>query len=157
MDQAWSQVVGRSTGGLLSTSGPADARIGILTLGSVLGTLEEAREEYPDLPATKLIHLRSFRPFPREALQQACQELDEVIVLERAFSPGSGGIVGNEVRSALKALKNPPRVHNIALGLGGRDIPIEAYPRLLEIIQAEQRVEFSIFDADLEKLPLEDR
>lgn len=156
-DEEWAKIVGRSCGGLLSVEGPEDAKVGILALGSVLGTLREARETFTDERPSKLINLRSFRPFPIEELQEAVKGLDDLIVLERALSIGSGGIVGPEVRSALTELDNPPRVHTIALGLGGRDIPMEIYPRILALADEKQPVRFAVFDADLNKLPEEDR
>lgn len=156
-DEKWKAISGRSCGGLLSVDGPADARIGILTLGSVVGTLVEAAELSEGLPPAKFIKLRSYRPFPVEALQQAATGLTDLIVLERALSPGGGGIVGPEVRAALTELDSPPRVHNVAMGLGGRDIPLDAYPRLLALADEPAPVRFRVFDADLTKLPEEDR
>ncbi|MBI2778448.1 MAG: pyruvate ferredoxin oxidoreductase [Gammaproteobacteria bacterium] len=156
-DSDWAVLTGRASGGLLEVNGPDDARVAILTLGSVFGTLLDAREEYPQLGPVKLIKLRAFRPFPVEALQQVCVGLSDVIVLERALSPGSGGIVGAEVRAALTELSAAPRVHNFAVGLGGRDVPLDIYPRLLAAIQPASPVRFAILDVELDKLPVEDR
>lgn len=156
-DSDWAVLTGRASGGLLEVDGPDDARVAILTLGSVFGTLLDAREEYPQLGPVKLIKLRAFRPFPVEALQQVCVGLSDVIVLERALSPGSGGVVGAEVRAALTELSAAPRVHNFAVGLGGRDVPLDIYPRLLAAIQSAFPVRFAILDVELDKLPAEDR
>jgi pyruvate ferredoxin oxidoreductase alpha subunit len=157
-DREWGELSGRSHGGLLAVDGPADARIGILVLGSVLGTLREAAEEAQGLPPAKLIKLRAFRPFPAQALREACAGLTDLVVLERALSPGGGGIVGPEVRGALYGLEDAPRVHNFAVGLGGRDVPLDTYERLLTAVQGSGApTDFAIFDADLNKLPEEDR
>ncbi|MEQ6341644.1 MAG: pyruvate ferredoxin oxidoreductase [Gammaproteobacteria bacterium] len=156
-DSDWAVLTGRVSGGLLEVDGPDDARVAILTLGSVFGTLLDAREEYPQLGSVKLIKLRAFRPFPIEALQQVCMGLSDVIVLERALSPGSGGIVGAEVRAALTELSAAPQVHNFAVGLGGRDVPLDIYPRLLAAIRSASPVRFAILDVELDKLTVEDR
>jgi pyruvate ferredoxin oxidoreductase alpha subunit len=156
-DREWAAVSGRGCGGLLAVDGPAEARTAILTIGSVLGTLADARDQYPKLGPVKLIKLRAMRPFPVTAIQKACAGLSDVIVLERALSMGSGGILGAEVRAALFELTPPPRVHNFAAGLGGRDMPLEIYPRLLEKIAAATPTRFEIFDVDLRKLPAEER
>ncbi len=136
-DADWEKCSGRSAGGLLYVDGPDEAVIGILTLGSIAGTLSEARDANPDLPLTKLIRLRAYRPFPAEALRQACAGLSDLIVLERALSPGFGGIVSSEVHSALSALATTPRIHSFAVGLGGRDIPLEIYRKLHEQLNGE--------------------
>ncbi|OAD20119.1 pyruvate flavodoxin/ferredoxin oxidoreductase domain-containing protein [Candidatus Thiomargarita nelsonii] len=154
-EQDWLALSGRKSGGLLSVEGPEQAKTAILTIGSVYGTLQAALEELPPGQPVKLIKLRSFRPFPIETLKAACQGLDDVIVLERAFSPGSGGIVGLEVLAALSTLAKPPRVHNFAAGLGGRDIPLDILPKLLSVLSEPSG--FKIIDVDLEKLPKEDR
>ncbi len=151
--QAWAEISGRPQHGLLRSDGPEDARIGILTLGSIAGTLEAAREQYPDLPATRLLTLRCFRPFPAAALQAACQGLDHLLVVERAISPGSGGIVGAEIRAAFSNWPDAPRVHNFSVGLGGRDVPLDIYPGLHAALQDGSGLPYSILDLQPGRLP----
>jgi pyruvate ferredoxin oxidoreductase alpha subunit len=153
----WQAATGRRSGGLLEVVGPEDADVAILTIGSAFGTLVEAVESYPDVRPVKLIKLRVFRPFPSEALKAACLGLADLVVLERAFSPGMGGIVGSEVRAVLSDMSQPPRVHGYAVGLGGRDIPMDILPRILESIETPSEVPFRIFDVELSRLPEEDR
>jgi len=159
MDQEWAKISGRESGGLVSTYGDDDAKIGILVIGSVFGTLKAALVDAPpNEEPVKLIKLRSFRPFPIEAIRQACEGLDNLIVLERALSPGGGGIVGIEVLSAISGMENPPTLHNFTVGLGGRDIPLEILPRLLEKVRTNPTPnQFEIFDVELDRLPEEDR
>jgi pyruvate ferredoxin oxidoreductase alpha subunit len=158
VDREWAELAGRSCGGLLAVDGPAEAKIGIVVIGSVYGTLHDARELHDDLPATRFIKLRCFRPFPVERLLAECADLDELIVVERAISPGSGGIVTAEIRSALATLDRPPRVHGFAAGLGGRDVPLELYRTLHQrIAAAERAIHFEIIDTELDRLPAEDR
>jgi pyruvate ferredoxin oxidoreductase alpha subunit len=159
-------VSGRHHGGLVEVRGDPQARLGILTLGSVIGTLEdaleEAREAAAPLPGARLLKLRSFRPFPAAALRAACAGLETLVVLERALSPGSGGIVGPEVQVALASLPHPPRILNFAAGLGGRDLGMDLYQRLLERVQqaavpGREAEPFAILDVDPSLLPAEDR
>lgn len=156
-DADWSAVCGRSSGGLLSVEGDPDAKIGILSMGSVIGTLRDALGEYPEAGPTKLIKLRTFRPFPAEALREACAGLTNLVVLERALSPGSGGIIGTEVRAAFAGMADAPQIHNFAVGLGGRDIPLDIYPRLMAAVKSPSGAPFAIFDVNLDKLPEADR
>lgn len=155
-DQDWATVTGRDHGGLLQVLGDADARVGILALGGVLGTLEDARDEIPDSAAVRLLKLRCFRPFPVARLVEACTELDDLIVLERALGPGGQGILTAEVRAALYDLPSPPRVHGVAAGLGGRDMPLSLLPRLLELAGSHPQP-FRIIDLRPEHLPREPR
>lgn len=156
-DRAWQSISGRSTGGLLSVEGSPEARLAILTLGSILGTLADAQAAHNDRTPVKLIKLRAFRPFPVDELKKVCQGLDDLIVLDRALSPGAGGIVAAEVRAALSEMVHPPRVHSYAIGLGGRDVPMTVYPQLLTAAQSATPARFAIFDLEPAKLQERDR
>lgn len=157
-DKDWSTVVGRECGGLLAIEGDSQAKVAILSIGSVIGTLRASLDNFPTEEPIKLIKLRSFRPFPTEALKAVCQDLTDLIVLERAISPGSaGGIVGLEVMAALAKMENMPRIHNFAAGLGGRDIPLDIVPRLLATLAEEEHQGVKIIDVELGKLPKEDQ
>lgn len=151
----WSAISGRAGSGLLAVEGRPDATRGILSIGSITGTLQVAMEEAGAADATRLIRLRCFRPFPAEALRKACAGLEELIVLERAFSPGAGGIVGVEVRAALSEMANPPRVYNFSVGLGGRDVPMTAFASLLDAVRNGRGATFDMLDLEPDRLPQE--
>jgi pyruvate ferredoxin oxidoreductase alpha subunit len=155
-DLDWADRTGRAYGGLLSVEGDPEAPVAIVTIGSVIGTLRAAMRKAGSGQAARLIKVRSFRPFPIDALKQACAGARDVVVLERALSPGAGGIVSAEVRSALSELAAPPRVHGFAAGLGGRDIPLDLYPRLLQAAERPEPTRFGIIDVELDRLAPED-
>jgi len=156
-DASWAEASGRASGGLLTVEGEDDAKIGIIAMGSTVGTLREGHHRHPESGAAKLIKLRTFRPFPAEAIRAAVQGLEHLIVIDRAISPGLGGILGTEIAAALYGVPNAPKLHNHALGLGGRDIPETIYADLLESVKNPDAPAFSIFDAQPEKLAPEDR
>ncbi|KAA3633354.1 MAG: pyruvate ferredoxin oxidoreductase [Proteobacteria bacterium] len=155
-DREWATRVGRESGGLVRSFGDDTARIGVLALGSIVGTLRAAVAERGETDGVRLIQLRCLRPFPTDALRTVCAGLDEVIVVERALSPGQGGIVGTEVRAAFAGVEGAPRIHNVAVGLGGRNVPIELLARLLEALPDLRGESFRIFDLNSEHLPSED-
>jgi pyruvate ferredoxin oxidoreductase alpha subunit len=157
VDKEWKKAAGRACGGLLTVEGPKEAKVGVLAMGSVVSTLKEANEIQPSKKQVKLIKLRAFRPFPADALRKACEGLTDLIVLDRALSLGAGGIVGTEVKAALADMKKPPRIANFAVGLGGRDIPLDMLSRLVEAAKTKAGEGFSILDVELDKLPPEDR
>ncbi len=145
-DRDWADITGRFCGGLMRAQGPHSARLGILTLGSIYGTLQEAVATRPPPEPVRLMALRCLRPFPVEALREACRGLCDLIVLERAIAPGAGGILANEVRAALYGMPDAPRVHGAVCGLGGRDVPLEILPRLIELARAAEPVWSEIVD-----------
>ncbi|PIE08681.1 MAG: pyruvate ferredoxin oxidoreductase [Rhodobacterales bacterium] len=156
IDKDFARVFGRASGGLLSVEGDSKARVAILAMGSVVGTLLAGFEEYPDMPA-RIVKLRAHRPFPAKALRKALKGCEKVIVIDRAISPGMGGVIGTEVSAVLSTMAKAPKVYNYALGLGGRDIPVSMYADLLRAVEKPKAPRFAVFDVDLRKLPPEDR
>ena len=68
------------------------------------------------------MRLRTFRPFPVDALQTALKNIKTIAVMDKSMSFGGfGGPVFNEVRNALYDSKEHPTIVNYIFGLGGRD------------------------------------
>ena len=116
-----------------------DAEIGILAIGSAASTAEVVVDRLrAQGVGAGLLHLRSFRPFPKEELARELSHLKALCILDRSDSLGAfGGPVGIEVRSALLENERRPKVINGIYGLGGRDTTEEqinsVYQRLDEI------------------------
>jgi len=118
---AFSQAFGRTSGGLVRTYRSADAETIIVALGSVLGTIEEVVDELrAQGERIGALGITCFRPYPLEEIRAALQGAQRVVVLEKAFAVGLGGIVGQNVRLALAGL--PTTVYDAVAGLGGRPI-----------------------------------
>jgi pyruvate ferredoxin oxidoreductase alpha subunit len=96
-------------------------------IGTMLGVLAEMRDDGHSIGA---LTLRSFRPFPIEALQDALKDAKRVIVFEKSLAVGMGGILANDVRMATRGLHL--RVHSVIGGLGGRPITRAGLRRMFE-------------------------
>ena len=82
------------------------------------------------------LSLRLWRPFPFEELKKAVQGAKVLVVLDRAVSfGGTGGPVFSEVRSALYNEPERPFVMNQIIGLGGRDVPVSEFVKIVEKAQ----------------------
>ncbi|MBN1643767.1 MAG: pyruvate ferredoxin oxidoreductase, partial [Dehalococcoidales bacterium] len=80
-----------------------------------------------------LLKLRLWRPFPFEELRQAVDGAETLIVVDRALSfGGPGGPVYSEIRSALYSEKKRPRIVGFVAGLGGRDITVAEFEKMVE-------------------------
>jgi pyruvate ferredoxin oxidoreductase alpha subunit len=99
----------------------ADADTIVVALGSVLGTIEDVVDELRE-QGTKIgaVGIKTFRPYPLEEVRDALGHAKRIVVLEKAFAVGLGGIVGQNVRLALSGLPAP--VYDVVAGLGGRPI-----------------------------------
>jgi pyruvate ferredoxin oxidoreductase alpha subunit len=112
---------GRESGGLVHRYRTADAKTIVVALGSVLGTIEDVVDEMR-AAGTRIgvLGITSFRPFPLDAVREAAQGADRVVVLERALAVGIGGIVAANVRMALSGVAL--HGYTVIAGLGGRAI-----------------------------------
>ena len=100
-----------------------DAELVIVTMGSMCGTARDAVDALQDtgFPAG-LLKVRLFRPLPAAELRAALQDVRDVVVLDRNFSPGVGGVLHQELRAALYGMKNAPRIHGYLAGVGGVNV-----------------------------------
>ena len=127
----FAQAFGRNSGGLIRAYRSADAETIVVALG--LGARhdrgrrrraarpgsEDRRRRHQVLPA----RTRSRR------FAQALGHAKRIVVLEKAFAVGLGGIVGQNVRLALSGLPAP--VYDVVAGLGGRPITKRSLHALL--------------------------
>jgi pyruvate ferredoxin oxidoreductase alpha subunit len=128
---------GHYRGGLIDTYATADAEVILVAMGSVIGTLREAVDILRS-EGTKvgLVKVRSFRPFPAEALRQAISHTGVVAVLDRALSYGYEGILATDVRSALYDAPRRPLILGMMVGFGGREVNLGT---IREVVQRTQR------------------
>ena len=84
------------------------------------------------------VRVKFFRPFATEELRQALGHSKAVCVIDRDYSYGSpsfGGVLFNELRSALYSLEQRPLMLNFIAGLGGREIRVRDVNHIVEIGQ----------------------
>ncbi len=149
---------GRHSGGLLKPYRTEDADTVVVALGSVLGTVEEVvdamRDEGTSIGA---LGITCFRPWPVAEVREALQHASRVVVLEKAFAVGAGGIVGQNTRDATRRL--PVEVYDVVAGLGGRPITRASLRRLLDDVLGgrvdSQRLHFLDLDFALVQRELE--
>ena len=143
----FAQRFGRRSGGLLSSYRCEDAETIVVALGSVVGTLQDAVDEMRD-GGRKLgvLGIRSFRPFPLAAVRAALQGARRVVVLEKSFSVGLGGVLSTDVRLALSGLTL--HGYTVVAGLGGRAITKASLIRTLSQAMADQLPPLTFMDLD---------
>jgi pyruvate/2-oxoacid:ferredoxin oxidoreductase alpha subunit len=130
-DREWGRLTGRSWG-VLERYRCDGARTVLVTMGSMCGTARDAVDAMRDAGrAVGLLKVRLFRPLPVEGLRAALAGVPEVIVLDRNFSPGHGGVLHQELRAVLYGMQGAPRIHGLLAGVGGVNVSAQ---RIAELV-----------------------
>jgi pyruvate ferredoxin oxidoreductase alpha subunit len=137
-------IYGRYYGGLIDGYVLDDAQIVIMAMGSVIGTIKDTIDELRSVgESVGLLKVRSFRPFPKEAIRKALKNAKIVITLDKNISVGKNeGALCTEVKACLYNTDNRVPVIGFMLGHGGRDIPMRM---IKKIINKAKLVEKGIF------------
>jgi pyruvate ferredoxin oxidoreductase alpha subunit len=117
----FAEAFGRDSGGLVHRYRSADADTVVVALGSVLGTIKDVVDSLRRRGMRiGVLGITSFRPFPVDAVRDALAGARRVVVVEKAFSTGLGGVLSTDVAMSLTGLSVP--VATVVAGLGGRPI-----------------------------------
>jgi len=139
----WEERFGRHYAPLVERYRMEDAQTAVVTIGSMTGAGKDAVDQARSSgDPVGLIKVKTFRPFPLEALQAALADVKAVGVVDRSVSFGWGtGPVYQELLSALyTAGRSIPAVSFIG-GLAGADITVEDFGRVIEMTNRAQRGE----------------
>lgn len=122
----YARCLGRSYGGVIDVYKCGNADKIILTLGTIASTsryvVAKLREKGRKIG---LVKLRAFRPFPIDRLREVAKDIDTIVVIERDYSYGCGGVIADELKSKLYDLPNQPEVHSYIAGRGGKGVEVE--------------------------------
>jgi pyruvate/2-oxoacid:ferredoxin oxidoreductase alpha subunit len=122
-DAEWRERTGRGWG-VIERYRCEDAGLVVVTMGSMCGTARDAVDALRDSGlAAGLLKVRLFRPLPAAALRAALAGVRDVVVLDRNFSPGVGGVLHQELRAALYGMDRAPAIHGCLAGVGGVNVP----------------------------------
>jgi len=138
---------GRRSGGLVNSYRAEDAEVVVVALGSILGTIKDVADEMRER-GTKVgvVGISSFRPFPLEALHEAIGDARRVVVIERAFSTGFGGVLSTDVALAIADAR--ARISTVVAGLGGRAVPEATIAAVIEDAMADRLEALRFVDLD---------
>jgi pyruvate ferredoxin oxidoreductase alpha subunit len=138
---------GRAAGGLVRGYRIEDAETIVVALGSVVGTLEETIDAMRAAGVKiGLLSIRSFLPFPLAAWRTALEGAKRVVVLEKSFSVGLGGVVSTDVRLALSGIQL--HGYTVVAGLGGRSITQASLQRMLAEAVEDRLPPLTFLDLD---------
>ena len=150
------KIFGRDSGGLIKEFDCAGKETVVVTMGSVIGTMKEVLADMRDDGfSIGALTIRSFRPFPGEALREALKDAKRVIVFEKSLAVGMGGILSMNVRMVLQG--HGQHVQSVIGGLGGRPITRANLRRMFEKGVRDELEEPHFHDIDMDIIERERR
>jgi pyruvate ferredoxin oxidoreductase alpha subunit len=145
---------GRSSGGLLEEYKSRDAETVLVAKGSICGTIKDVVDELREKGRKiGLVRLKTFRPFPKDALAKALRGAKQIAVVEKGGSFGAGGVVTPEVKDALYDTGLRVPVSGFCVQLGGREVTPDGIREIVDRVSKGERVTYEYFRLRKEILP----
>ena len=137
----FNDIYGRYYGGLIDGYMLDDAEIVIMAMGSVIGTIKDTIDMLrKEGVSVGLLKVRSFRPFPVDAIRKALRNAKIVVPLDKNISLGKNeGALCTEVKACLHNTKLRVPVIGFMLGHGGRDIPMSTIVNIIDKAKAAMK------------------
>jgi pyruvate/2-oxoacid:ferredoxin oxidoreductase alpha subunit len=131
---AFVDVFDRDPGGAVETLGTEDAEIVVVASSSIATTVREiVKQRRHAGEKIGLVKIKMFRPFPEQALREACRTANKVAILDRNYAAGVGGIFWQETKAAFQGHRDDLLIQNYLTGLCGGDVT----PPMVEEIIAD--------------------
>ena len=132
--EEWGKRFGRHYAPLVEEYRLDDADYAIVTIGSMSGAGKDAVDAAREAgEKVGLIKIKTFRPFPLQALRDALAKVKAVGVVDRSVSfAWNSGPVYQELLSALYFLDNRIPAVSFVGGLAGADITIDHFKRVID-------------------------
>lgn len=134
----WARIVGRRHAPLVESYRMEDAETALVTLGSMTGAGKDAVDEARARgERVGLVKVKTYRPFPVQAIAQALAGCKAVGVVDRSVSFGwNCGPLYQDVIGALQFAAQRPAAMSFIGGLAGADITTDHFGRVIERVQA---------------------
>ncbi|HXQ32277.1 MAG TPA: hypothetical protein VN790_09975 [Steroidobacteraceae bacterium] len=136
--EAWGRLTSRHHAPLIEKYRMDGAEFAIVTLGSMTGAgkdaVDAARER--GVPVG-LVKVKTYRPFPVQALAAALRGITAIGVVDRSVDFGwNCGPMYRDTLGALYHLASPARTQSFIGGLAGADITVEDFGRVIDTTAA---------------------
>jgi pyruvate ferredoxin oxidoreductase alpha subunit len=150
----FAKVFGRNSGGLLEEYKSKDAETVLVAKGSICGTIKDVVDELREKgQKVGLVRIKTFRPFPRQAIVKALAGAKRIAVIEKGGSFGSGGIMTPEIKDALYDTGSRIPVSGFCVQLGGREITADGIKEIVARITKGEQVAYEYFGLKQAILP----
>jgi pyruvate ferredoxin oxidoreductase alpha subunit len=137
LNSEFKKVFGRGLGdnGLVEQYKTKDAKIILVAMGSVCGTIKEAIDGLRNNgKKVGLLKIISFRPFPDDEVCAILNKAKYIGVIDKSISIGTEGILASDIKRACYGKFKAP-IKSFVVGLGGRDVTEKMIGQVVESIK----------------------
>lgn len=137
----WARTIGRHHPALVEPYRMEGAELALVTIGSMSGAAKDAVDAARERGlAVGLVRVKTYRPFPVQALIRALDGVRAVGVVDRSVSFGwNCGPLYQDVLTALQSAGARPETLSFIGGLAGADLTIEHFERVIALTGAGAR------------------
>lgn len=155
VSEAFEKTFGRPSGGLLEEYHSEDAETIMIAKGSLCGTIKDVVDEMRgEGKKVGLVRVKTYRPWPDEALLKALDGAKQIAVVERGGSFGAGGVMTPEVKETLFDAGKAVPVSGFCVQLGGREVPPDGIREIFDrVASGEKQTAYEYFRLKKELLP----
>jgi pyruvate/2-oxoacid:ferredoxin oxidoreductase alpha subunit len=123
VDAEFHHQFGRSHGGQVEMYRLEDAQFALITCATITGNARLVVDELRNhgIPIG-ILKIRAFRPFPVFIIRNLLPRMRAATVIDRSISFGKGGVLFDEIQSALYVVDKRPMLYSYIAGLGGREV-----------------------------------
>ncbi|HVJ48961.1 transketolase C-terminal domain-containing protein [Desulfitobacterium sp.] len=136
--QEYSQEFGAKSCGLVDGYRLEDAEHAIVAMGSIVSTarlfVDEMRKQGKKIG---LLKVKTWRPFPAQAILEYLQKVHYVTVLDKNIVFGVGGALATDIKAAAYGQGNQV-INGVILGLGGGKCGIEEIQEAVEHTESSE-------------------
>lgn len=132
--------------GLLEYYGPEKPETILVAMGSVVGTIKDVVEKEKKVGILKI---KTYRPFPAEAIINAIKNAKYVAVIDKAITLGHMGPLAIDIMAVVQNKQASfgklriKKIQSFVMGLGGRDITKKMIKKVIgEVRKKDERVRF---------------
>jgi pyruvate ferredoxin oxidoreductase alpha subunit len=122
--------------GLVEYTGPKNPAAILVAMGSSVGTLKTAVKDYKNIGILKI---RTYRPFPVNAILEILKQTKKIAVIEKAIGLGMGGPLATDLKAVAYGQING-QIKNYVIGLGGRDFTVKMAKNIIDDIMRDGSV-----------------
>ncbi len=141
--------------GLLEYYGQRNAKIILISMGSVIGTIKDVVDEHNSTPPLNLplrlvpivasgkgekqrgykgevavLKIKCFRPFPAEEILKTLKQAKYIAVIDKSISLGHLGTLASDIKAVAQGKINA-KIQSFIVGLGGRDVTKQMIKKII--------------------------